>query len=315
MNRTIRYLTGRIALTIAVAGAVAGCDPSAKANANDRALFAKDRLSKPYETCARTSDCAEGLRCVQSLCVSPRASVVGDYHAAVGARELAQGNITTAIKSYQAAVERYKSDKISVPTSLYCAQGRALVAAARSPEMAEGAARALDQCLRGAPVGSQLHRQVMADLAVLGSAGLDPKHLASNEPPARYMTKQPSRPATDKLVVKASGDGRKRPRSYSSFLTLIGSPGARTHMIPCWEANFEATKKNALTGAFSFRNRFIEGEYEEDDRYKLSLSSNPPANTAQRCLYDALAKLADEHSKSNRAGPGWNGKITVTISQ
>ncbi|MEM9488157.1 MAG: hypothetical protein AAGC55_03375 [Myxococcota bacterium] len=98
-----------------------GCDPGAKANANDRALIAKDYLSKAYETCAATRDCSEGLRCLQSVCVSPQASVVGDYNAAVGARELAAGNVAKAIESYTAAVNRYKSDKVPVPTELHAA--------------------------------------------------------------------------------------------------------------------------------------------------------------------------------------------------
>lgn len=297
--------------------AATSCDPNAKANSNDRTLFAKDRLSKMYESCSATSDCAEELRCLERTCVATTASVVGDYHAAVGARALAAGDIQRATDAYEAAVNRYKSDSDGqVPTHVNCAYGNALTAASGDPQMAEGAARALDQCLRGSPVGSALRHQALQQLAILGDAGLDPEHLGSGEPPPRYMTKAPSRPATDKLQVQATGDARKKVKTYNEFLALIASPNSKGGLVPCWEQNWKATKEDSLTVALSFRNKFFEGEYEEDDRYRIgAVDPAPTAGSAQKCVYDVLVTLAEEYSKTRRPGPSWTAKITVTISQ
>ncbi len=294
--------------------AVSGCDPNAKANANDRTIFSKDRLSKEHESCSATSDCAEELRCLENTCQSLDVSVVGDYYAAVGARDLATGNVQAAIEAYTEAVNRYKADGKSVPTALYCAHGTAMVAAADEAELAEGAARALDQCLRKAPVGSSLRQKALKQLAILGLSGLDPNHLGSGEPPPRYMTKEAARPSTDKLTVKASGDLRKKARSYSEFLARIESPASKANLIPCWEMSFKATKETSLSVSVPFRNRFIEGEYEEDDGFKLAAQGEAPtAGSAQRCVYDALAGLVDP-SKTTKIGPAWAAKITVTLS-
>ena len=295
--------------------ALPGCDPNAKANSNDRTLFAADRLSKAYESCAATSDCVEGTRCLENLCQATSNSVIGDYQAAVGARELAEGNINAAIEAYTAAVNRYKSDNVPVPASLQCALGRALASAASEPQMAEGAARALDQCLRESPVGSRLHDQALAQLAILGRAGLDPEHLGSKEPPARYMTKQAALP-TGKIVAKATGDAQKRVKSYDDFLALIETEASAARLMPCWEMNWKATKKKSLAVTVPFKNQFLQGEYEEDDRYKITATGTAPIDgSAQKCVYDVLVALAEEQSKTSRSGQSWAAKITVTLEQ
>ena len=316
MNRKFWSLTALLGF-VTVSLASASCDPNAKANSNDRAVFAKDRLSKLYESCAATTDCAEELRCLERVCVATTASVVGDYHAAVGASALAAGDVQKAIQAYDAAVNRYKSDSNGqVPTHINCAYGRALTAASDDPQMAEGAARALDQCLRGSPVGSALRHEALRQLAILGNAGLDPEHLGSGEPPPRYMTKAPSRPAADKLQVKATGDARKPVKTYTEFLALIESESGKAGLVPCWEQNWKATKEESLAVSLSFRNRFFEGEYEEDDRYRIEAADNAPtAGSAQKCVYDALVALGEEYSKTKRPGPAWAAKITVTITE
>lgn len=316
MNRNFSSLAACITVMAMSFSVAPGCDPNAKANANDRTLFAKDRLSKAHESCSATSDCIEELRCLDHLCRGTAASVVGDYHAAVGERELAAGNVDAAIEAYTAAVNRYKSDKVTVPSELHCAHGRALVAASSAPQMAEGAARALDQCLREAPAGSALHRVALVQLALLGKAGLDPEHLGSGDPPPRYMTKAASQPTPDKLSISASGDARKKARSYTEFIALVQSDGPNGEFVPCWEMNWKATKEKKLTVTVPFKSRFVEGEYEEDDRYIIGATGTAPtAGSAQRCVYDVVVKLAEEYSKSKRPGPGWVANISVAIGE
>ena len=293
-----------------------GCDPTAKTSSNDRAFATSERLSRQHESCASSLDCAEGLRCFHQVCRSPEASLIGDYHAAVGARALAGSNGEKAATAYTAAVNRYQSDKVPVPPALECAKGRALVALRQDRDQAEKAARALHSCLLGAPAGSKLREQALADLAILGDSGLDPELLARAEPMDTYLTKQPARPSTESLVVEASGDARTKAGTYTEFLALIEGAPMREKLVGCWESHWKATKKKELSVTIPFRYRFIRADFVEDDRDKLSIEGDEPAaGSPERCVHDALATAAEEFSRGKRTGNRWEAAVTVDISQ
>lgn len=307
-------ICGCFALALILAGT--GCDPNAKASSNDRLVASKERLSREYESCSSSLDCAEGLRCFQQVCQPTEASLIGDYHMAVGARALTEGNTQKAVDAYTAAVNRYQSDKVTVPLALRCAKGRALVALRQDRDKAEQAARALHSCLRGAPVGSKLRARALADLAVLGASGLDPELLAREQDMDRYLTKAPARPSLDALKVEATGDGRTKAGTYTELLALLGSAQVREPLLTCWESHWKATKKKELSVTLPFKYRFIRAEFVEDDRDKLSIEGGEPAaGSPERCVYDALAGVADEFAKGKRTGNRWSADITIRISQ
>ncbi|WP_428267264.1 hypothetical protein [Haliangium sp.] len=292
--------------------AATGCDPNAKAQNNDRVL----NLSKEHESCASSPDCSAGLRCFDAVCRSTESSLIGDYYAAAGARALAAGEVDKAVAAYTAAVNRYQSDKKAIPATLHCGYGRALLGARDDRDQAEESARALHRCLREAPVGSSVRARALADLAVLGDSGLDPELLAGEGDMAAYLTKQPAAPSTDDLRVTASGDVKTRSRTYTGFLEQIQAASARGPLLACWEANWKATREEELSVTLPFRQRFVEGAYEEDDRDQISIDGDEPApGTPERCVYDALGALADEFTKGKRTGNRWDGNITVRISE
>lgn len=294
------------------AALAAGCDPSAKANDNERAL----NLSGEHESCASSMDCAAGLRCFEHVCRAVDTSLVGDYHAAVGARALAAGEADRAIEAYTAAINRYESDKKPVPVSLRCARGRAMLAAGRDAEQAEAAARSLHRCLREAPPGSPLRAQALAHLAQLHDSGLDPELLARENDMSAYLTKKPAGPDLESLKVTATGDARGAKDSYSKFLERIQSPEARGPLVACWQAHWDATQEDELSVTLPFRYRFEEGEFEEDDRDRLRIEgAEAAAGTPERCVADALAGLADEHTQGKRTGQRWTANITVRIGE
>lgn len=293
------------------------CDPNAKPSADESLLTSKDRLSREYETCARTSDCAGDLRCFQGTCRVTVASVVGDYQAAAGALALQNGDASKAIEAYTAAVNRYESDKLTVPVEVLCGKGEALVALgsfADNRDKAELAARTLHECLRAAPVGTSGRKRALAALARLGAAGLDPELLARDELMTAYLTKQPAKPAASSITVKASGDVNSKASSYTEFLTHVASDPVRDQLIACWDANWKATKNKTFDVGFKFKYYFQEGEYVEDDRDKLVIKSPAPAEgTPERCVYDVLGPVADEFSKAKRRGGRWEGTITLSL--
>lgn len=303
-------------LAIVLIGTGAACDPNAKASANDRLAATQERMSRQYESCSSTLECAEGLRCFQQVCRRTEASLLGDYHSAAGARALAEGNPQKAVDAYTAAINRYTSDKVEVPMSLYCAKGRALVALRQDRDKAEQSARALHSCLRGAPVGSRLREQALMDLAILGASGLDPELLSSESDMERYLTKQPARPALDSVTVKATGEARTKAGSYTEFLALLESDQLRDPLLTCWESNWKANKKKELSVTLELKHRFIQAEFVEDDRDKLTIESDEPAaGSPERCVHDAVAGVVDGFTQGKRTGQRWNGNITLRISQ
>lgn len=305
---TVRH--GYLVLVLAALGA--GCDPSATANSNERAL----NLSNEHESCASSMDCAAGLRCFDAVCRSTNVSLVGDYHAAAGARALAAGKAAEAAEAYTAAVNRYESDKKPVPPGLRCARGHALLAAGGKAEQADQAARMLHRCLREAPAGSKLRAQALAHLAQLGESGLDPELLARETDMPSYLTRKPAAPSSDAIKVTATGDAKGARDSYSKFLALVEGPEARAALLPCWQASWEATQAEELSVTLPFRYRFQEGEFAEDDRDRLALEGQEPApGTPERCVYDALSVLAEAHTKGKRTGQRWSANITVRLGE
>lgn len=303
-------------LAIVLIGTGAGCDPNAKASANDRLAATQERMSRQYESCSSTLDCAEGLRCFQQVCRRTEASLLGDYHAAAGARALAEGNPQKAADAYTAAINRYTSDKVSVPMSLYCAKGRVMLALRQDRDKAEQSARALHECLRGTPAGSRLHEQALMDLAVLSASGLDPELLSSETDMERYLTKQPARPALDSVSVKATGEVRTKSSRYTEFLALLESDPLRDPLLSCWESNWKTNKKKELSVTLEMKHRLIQAEFVEDDRDKLTIESDEPAaGSPQRCVHDAVAGALDSFTDGKRTGQRWSGNITVRISQ
>jgi hypothetical protein len=300
------------ALAIGLVVALGGCDPNAKTNSGDSAKHA-DRLSKVYESCGTTSHCEGDLRCFDHVCRSIKASVVGDYHAAVGERALAAGEVEVAVKAYTDAVNRYESDKIDTPLAVLCGKGRALTAARAERERAEEAALTLHQCLNAAPVGSSVRRQALADLAVLGQSGLNPELLAREELVREYLTLQPAGPSSADIKVTATGTAKAGSRGHDEILALI--QGQRDALIPCWETNYKANKSKSLSVTVEMQSKFQQGEYEEDDGYRLVLRSpEPAAGTAERCVYDVIVPAADAYGKANRRSlKSWDSSITVTL--
>jgi hypothetical protein len=299
-------------LVLVWAALATACDPSAKANSNERAL----NLSNEHESCASSVDCAAGLRCFEQVCRSADASLIGDYYGAVGARALAAGEADQAMEAYGAAINRYESDKKPVPVALRCARGRAMLAAGRNTEQAEAAARSLHRCLRESPVGSPQRAQALAHLAQLHDSGLDPELLARENDMNAYLTKKPAGPSADDIKVSATGDARGAKDSYTKFLERVQSPEARGPLVACWQANLEATQQEELTVTLPFRYRYEEGEFEEDDRDRLRIEGAEAApGTPERCVADVLAALADEHTKGKQTGHRWTANVTVRIGQ
>ncbi len=306
-----------LALTASLALAVA-CDPRAKPGNSSKGGGSGSQLSTEYESCSSSLECVPGLRCADSICRSPKTSVVADYHAAVGRHALKEGKVDTAIAEYVEAVNQYKADDdVEVPVALYCEQGAALVQARRNPEHGELAARVLHRCVLGTPHGSEIRRRALDNLALLGEVGLDPLLLARPEAGDRYLTKAPKRPPTDALKISVTGDIHTNSRSYQAFVTQLQSPTMRDKLVPCWEQYWKATTKTTLAVTIPLKHRFYEGVYESQDGYKLFVGDAPtPADAALAAATMCVSAAMNEFAKDFKGGSGsWSGDAIITIAE
>lgn len=288
-----------------------GCDPSAHAEDGTRAGGGGGHQ---LETCAAQSDCAAGLRCRRDVCWPANTSRVGDYYEAVGIAALANGDSAAAITAFNHAVSQYHADKLSPPVSLLCNQGHALVAARDVPERAEQAARVLHSCVLGAPAGSAAYLRAMGDLAKLGANGLEPLALASTTPANAYLTRPGSAPSADDLRVTVTARGDEPgSKTFSDWVAKVESAEVRDQLAPCWEASWKATHKPTMKADLSFRYRWQQGVYIDQDRARLTIEE-PPAGGAAACVAKILAPLADAYSKKS-GHASWQANVTITVGK
>src|SRR5215470_13512691 len=229
--------------TAVVACWAAGCDTRATASDPGRA----DQKSREYESCAASAQCQDELRCFEHTCRRLARSTVGDYYAAAGAYARGKGDLEPAIASYAQALAHYDADKLGVPPDIDCAYGAALAAARSNKDHAELAARVLHRCVLAVPAGSRLREQALGELAALGDVGLDPVLLGASKLADRYLTRAPTRPASDKLAVSVAATPVPAGKSFPQIPDKLNSAELRPALIACWEAYNAATHRDALT--------------------------------------------------------------------
>ena len=259
--------------TAVVVCATAGCD--SRATASDPAGVRAGQKSREYETCAASAQCLDELRCFDHTCKRSARSTVGDYYAAAGAYARSRGDLEAAIASYAQALGHYDAEKLGLPPDIDCAYGAALAAARANKEHAELAARVLHRCVLAVPAGSRLRDQALADLATLGDAGLDPVLLGAGKLADLYLTRGPTRPATDKLAVSVQATPVPAGKSYPQIPDKLGEAELRTALIACWDAYRTASHRDALTVTIGLKSVYTPSEY-EDEPGTFAVKFDPP---------------------------------------
>jgi hypothetical protein len=252
------------------------CDSRAKAS--DPAGHAETK-SKEYESCGTSSHCVDPLRCFDHTCKRATRSAVGDYFAALGAGQRAKGDLEGAITSYNQALGHYDSEKVALPPDVDCAYGGALAAGKGNKEHAELGARVLHRCLLAVPVGSSLRDHALVDLAGLTDAGLDPLTLGRTALADVYLTKSPSAPSTDKLVVSVTATPPVTVKSWQSIPDKLAEPDMHGQLIGCWQAYNAASHKDTVAVSIGLAIKYTPSEY-DDESGSFSVKLDPPAATA-----------------------------------
>lgn len=295
-------------ILVCAALALMACDPSAKASGD---VIATGEPSLEYETCGATAQCESGLRCVDRVCRSTNAAIIGDYFAAAGDLAVESGDLQAAVNAYDKAVNQYKVAKKEPPVDLICRHGATLTAARNNPENAERAARALHQCARAAPVGSAMRDRALGNLAALGELGLDPDLLATDDA-AKYLTKAPKGPDSESVKLTLVSTVSSRSGSYDSFTAAFGGQAMRDKLISCWESYNQASGKDELALTFRFKHRFQQGTYESQDGYKLSMYDGPAGDAAAlACVKPVLEAAVDSFSGGSGS---WEGDVTFKLA-
>jgi hypothetical protein len=308
-------------LLLLLALAAIGCDPNAKASSKSGTAPARaDQLSRELESCGASMQCADGLRCFDGVCRPQRASILGDYQAAVGARARADGDLDAAVKAYAEAMSLYATDQVEAPIPLHCEYGNVLAAAAKNKATGELAARVLHRCLLGTPVGSSLRSRALYDLSGLADDGLDPALLARRDLADLYLTRGAEKPAPTAMKLTVIPDAKVKAKGYLAAAALLGGEESRKIFEPCWQPYATAHPNLSSVVVLPLKSRFQQGEYEEDDRYIVGLD---PAGLAARtppkepegvalttCIEAAVVPLLAT-LKGNTAA--WEGKLGIAM--
>jgi hypothetical protein len=289
-SRYPRRMRGPL-LVAAMMSLLVGCDSRAKASDPAR----PEQKSKEYETCGATLHCDGDNRCFDHACRRTARSNVGDYYAALGAAMRGRGELEGAIDSYNRALGHYDSEKIALPPDVDCAYGAALAAGKQNKNHAELGARVLHRCILAVPSGSSLRDRALADLATLNDVGLDPLALGRTALADVYLTRAPSGPSTDKLVVGVTAIPAPTGKTYQGIPDLIGGPDMKSALISCWSAYNGASHKDAMTVTMTIKSAYIPSEYEDESGvYTMKIepatgvAPGSPEAAADQCVHAVL---------------------------
>lgn len=304
---------GGMRVLLAVALTIAGCD--SRATASDPAGGRAER-SREYESCGASAQCQDDLRCFDHTCRRMARSVVGDYYAAAGARARARGDAEGAIAAYAQAVGHYDAEKIARPPDVDCAYGGALAAARTSKEHGELGARILHGCVLATPAASRLRAQALADLAELADAGLDPVLLGAGKLADRYLTRAPSRPATDKLTVTVVPTPMPAGKSYPQIPDKLNEADVRGALVACWEAYNAAAHKDALTVTIGVKSSYHPSEY-EDEPGTFSVKLDPPIallpGSPEAAADSCVRQVAEPAILGTKLTDAFTTRLAITI--
>ena len=301
-----------VALFAACCG-LGGCDSRATAS---EPRGAKGDRSHEFETCAASAQCADELRCFDHACRRTARSTVGDYYAAAGARKRGKGDLEGAINEYGQALARYESEKLALPPDVDCAYGATLATARSSKEHAELGARVLHRCVLAVPVGSKLREQALAELAELADAGLDPAVLGGSKLADVYLTRSPTRPAADKVVVTVTGTPTPAAKSFGLVADKLNEAETRTALVGCWSTYTAAAQKDALTVTANLKVTYIASDYEDEPgafTVKLEPAGALAAGSPEAAADTCVRQVVEPALKAAKLSDAFATKLTLTI--
>jgi hypothetical protein len=303
----MRHVILLLTLAAACDGKATASDPSGAAN--------KKASSKEYETCASSSDCGDGLRCLEAVCRRTARSNVADYYGARGAMLLASHDVAGAVDAFGKAESRYEADHLGIPPELDCAYGVALAQAQSDHEKAELSARVLHRCLMGTPAGSALREQALATMATLDGAGFDPSHLATDKAADRYLSNSPSAPSSDKLKVTAAASPATSSASFAAIADRVQQADLRSGLVACWQKYSDATKTSSLTVMLPIKAAYADSGYDDEPGgYVLKLDPAPAGSTPDAAAAGCVrAAIADAVAHVSGIKDGFSTSLKITI--
>jgi hypothetical protein len=299
---------------LAVALAIVGCD--SRATASDPSAGRAEQKSKEYETCSASRECQDELRCFDHACRRIARSTVGDYYAAAGALAHGKGDLEAAIAAYAQALGHYDAEKVALPPDVDCAYGATLAAARKNKEHAELGARVLHRCVLAVPVGSRLREQALAELAGLAEVGLDPVLLGATKLADLYLTRGPTRPATDKLTVTVTPSPAPAGKSYALIPDKLNEADIHTALVACWDAYSNASKKDALTVTIGVKASYIASEFEDEPgtfAVKLEPPVALPAGSPEASADGCVRQTLEPAIKSLKITDAFTTKLAISI--
>jgi hypothetical protein len=300
-----------LALVVVGVLGLSACDTRAQpaaAATGGGVVLDPERMSKELESCSRTADCAESLRCFDQVCRRIDRSIQGDYQAALAADALGAGALDAALAAYGESAKQYEGKP---PVDIDCAYGAALVEARADKERAELGARVLHRCVNAAPAGSALREAALRQIALLDEAGLDPSHLSKPEPADVYLSRAPSAPKVTELGYEVKATPEPTGKTWAPTQTAIAA--AEGPLKACWEAAFKKTKATSMSVGVPVKTLFHDSGYDDEPGYytvQIDPKAAAPASDADRCVRDVVTAAV---KGIKGGGPEWAATVVVTV--
>lgn len=288
---------------IVALGSVMSCDPKMSREQKQSDV----RLSGIGESCLATTHCEANLACVNTVCTQETSSRLGSYWWEVAQHQLDNSQSDDALVSLEKAIGTFRAEKIDPPATLYCETGEALRLSGKDDEKA---AQYFHECLNRSAASSSSWTLALSGFAKLADKGLEPQHFVPRQIAQEYLTAKPETPpdfTSRKVTVTA--EPKVSEASYGAYVAILQQE-LPALVKPCFEKLSEEKQNNAFEFSFLGKNRFVRGEYEEDDRWAVSTSkAQAEGSSVRTCVGNALK--SKELRKYRSTKPRWESTLTV----
>lgn len=326
-------LTQRLALSLLVALALAGCQPRRGIGGSSRGDHPNDdhaesagstsasraqasRRPPAGATCSGRDDCTSDQVCVDARCRYRDTSVAGEVLASAAEAQAESGDWNGALETYDQAFRAFETADAPVPPEIACGAAELILRTATDAEARERGARRADLCFRITVPGDARRLAVRRALARLRYEGLEIALFDREDPAERFFTQDPSRPTVDAVQVDVQMPDLD-PHESSSHTAirerLRSEDGVRAIaecFIQDWDANHDRSATADLRMSYATRLRDM-GSYDVYEPVIEIAQTSTAQDGFEPCLAAALPALFDPEDRSLR-GEAWEQAVRIT---
>lgn len=189
-------------------------------------------------TCDGTPSCPRGQACVGGLCRHRRTSVRAEALASAAEAQRIAGDSEGALTSFEEALSAYAEAEAPPPSDVACSAALLALRYYDTPEERERGARFADRCFRASMPGNTQRVEVLRAVGRLRYDGLALGAFDEATAPARFFSREPSRPTVDAVELALSLPEATEP-GYTEVREALRSEDATRIVADCFIQDWE----------------------------------------------------------------------------